>query len=123
MYMAVKHFHLACVALSVLLLLFRFALLTMKSPLMSQKWLKITPHVVDTFLLLSAATLCVLLGQYPVTTPWLSEKLIAVICYILMGFAAIKGRTMRTRLVGLVGALAWLALIGKLAMTKQPFFL
>ncbi len=91
--------------------------------MLEKKWVKVVPHIVDTFLLLSALTLCVLISQYPFVNGWLTEKLFAVIAYIVMGYVCLKGRTVTLRWVGLIGALSWIALIGKLAVTKQAIFL
>lgn len=123
MYILVKHIHLTCVALSLSLLLLRFFWMTKESAMMEQKWVKIVPHVIDTLLLLSALTLCVLINQYPFVQPWLTEKLLAVIAYIAMGFMCFKGRTKGLRTIAVIGAVGWIAVIGKLAVTKTPVFL
>jgi uncharacterized membrane protein SirB2 len=123
MYFFVKHLHLTCVALSLSLLFIRFFWTLRQSEQLNKKWVKILPHIVDTFLLISAAILCVLISQYPFVEPWLTEKFIAVIAYIIMGFVCIKGRTPFLRWIGLIGAVSWIALIGKLAVTKQAVFL
>ena len=123
MYPLIKHLHLTCVVLSLLLLFIRFFWMTRQSPMLNKKWVKILPHVVDTLLLISAFTLCVLISQYPFANDWLTEKFIAVIAYIIMGAMCLKGRTMALRWVSLAGALGWIALIGHLAMSKQPLFL
>ncbi|TDF42303.1 invasion protein [Alteromonadaceae bacterium M269] len=124
MYAAIKHLHLTAVALSVLLLVLRFIWLQRSSDMLQKKWVKIVPHAIDTVLLLSAATLCVLIAQYPFVHGWITEKFIAVIIYIFMGFVALKiGKTKRTQWIGFVGAIFWLAVIGKLAVLKQPFLL
>lgn len=91
--------------------------------MLDKKWVKVLPHVVDTFLLVSALILCILISQYPFVQPWLTEKFIAVIAYVIMGFVSLKGRTPFLRWVSLFGALGWIALIVKLAITKQPVFL
>lgn len=122
MYILVKHLHVTCVVLSLSLLFVRFFWQLKGSPMLDKKWVKVVPHVVDTFLLLTAATLCVLISQYPFVQPWLTEKFIAVLAYIAMGVMALKGRTKALRAVALVGALGWIAMIGKLAVTKQPLF-
>lgn len=121
MYDIVKHIHLVAIALSVVLFLLRFVLNTMKSPMLQKKWLKILPHIVDTLLLLSAATLCVLLKQYPFVDAWVTEKLLALVMYIFMVTLALKlGRTAFMRGIGLVGALSWIAFAGMVAVSKQP---
>ena len=121
MYEIVKHFHLTTIALSVSLFLLRFVLNTMQSSMLQKKWLKILPHIVDTLLLVSAATLCVILKQYPFADAWVTEKLLALVMYIFMVTLALKlGRTGFMRGIGLVGALSWIAYAGMVAVSKQP---
>ncbi len=120
MYMALKHTHLLLVALSLSLLLLRFFLSLKGSPLLQRKFLKIVPHVVDTLLLLSAVGLMLTISQYPFVSPWLTEKLFGVLAYIALGVMALKGRTLLLRSFGLAGALGWLVLVVKVAVTKQP---
>jgi uncharacterized membrane protein SirB2 len=121
MYDLVTHLHLTAIGLSVLLFLLRFILNAKQSPMMRQKWLKILPHIVDTVLLLSAATLCVLLKQYPFVDAWVTEKLIGLVMYVFMVTLALKlGKTVFIRTVGLLGALSWIAYAGIVAVTKQP---
>ena len=121
MYEIVKHTHLTAIALSVVLFLLRFVLNAMQSPMLQKKWLKILPHIVDTVLLVSAATLCVLLKQYPFVDAWVTEKLLALVMYIFMVTLALKlGRTGFMRSIGLVGALSWIAYAGMVAVSKQP---
>ncbi len=74
MYMALKHSHMLFIALSVSFLAVRF-LLSLRAPaLLQKKFFKITPHVVDTFLLLTAIGLMLTIQQYPFQTPWLTEN-------------------------------------------------
>ncbi|RVT41469.1 invasion protein [Rheinheimera sediminis] len=118
MYMALKHSHMLFIALSVTFLAVRF-LLSLKSPaLLQNKFLKIAPHVVDTFLLLTAIGLMLTIQQYPFQTPWLTDKLFGLFAYIGLAVMALKGRTLLMRWVGFIGALSWLALVGKVAVTK-----
>lgn len=120
MYMALKHSHMLFAMLSVLLLVVRFALLTKGSALLQTKFLKIVPHVVDTLLLLSAVSLMMTLSQYPISTPWLTDKVVGVAAYILMGVVALKGRTPMLRILAFLGALGWLSLVVRVAITKTP---
>lgn len=120
MYTLVKHLHLTAVVLSVLLFLFRFVLLSMKSPMLQKKWLKILPHIVDTILLISAATLIVLIQQYPFVDAWVTEKLLALVMYIFMVTLALKlAKTNFMRIIGVVGAISWIAFAGMVAVSKQ----
>lgn len=54
------------------------------------KVLKILPHVIDTFLLLSAVALCFIIQQYPFVNAWLTVKLGFVIGYIAFAAMAMK---------------------------------
>lgn len=123
MYMALKHSHMLFIALSVSFLAVRF-LLSLRAPeLLQKKFFKITPHVVDTFLLLTAIGLMLTIQQYPFQTPWLTEKLFGLFAYIGLAVMALKGRTLLMRWVGFIGALSWLALVAHVAITKTPLFL
>jgi uncharacterized membrane protein SirB2 len=121
MYAAIKHIHLTAIALSVLLFLSRFLWTMRGSQMLQKKWVKILPHIVDTFLVLSAAALCVLISQYPFVTPWVTEKLLGLVMYLFMVTLALKiAKTGFMRAVGLVGALSWLAFTALVAISKQP---
>jgi len=121
MYELVKYTHLTTIVLSVVLFLLRFVLNTMQSVTLQRKWLKVVPHIVDTLLLVSAATLCVMLKQYPFVDAWVTEKLIALVMYVFMVTLALKlGHTGFMRGIGLIGALSWIAYAGMVAVSKQP---
>lgn len=120
MYTAVKHIHLMAIALSVGLFILRFILLMMQSPKLNSKLLKVLPHVVDTLLIVSAGTLCILLQQYPLVDAWVTEKLLGLIMYVFMVTLALKlAQNNFMRVIGFVGALSWIAFAGAVAMSKQ----
>jgi uncharacterized membrane protein SirB2 len=122
MYMALKHSHMLFIALSVSFLAVRF-LLSLKAPaLLQKKFFKIAPHVVDTFLLLTAIGLMVTIQQYPFQTPWLTDKVFGLFAYIGLATMALKGRTLMMRWLGFIGALSWLVLVARVAITKTPVF-
>lgn len=123
MYMAFKHLHLLMVVLSVALLFIRFGLMLKGSPLLQRKLLKITPHVVDTLLILSAVALMLTIEQYPFINSWLTEKFIALLAYIALAVMALRGRTLAIRWLCFLGALGWLGLMVRVALSKQPIFL
>ena len=123
MYMAYKHFHLLMVVLSVSFLLVRYAMSLKPAAMLQTKFFKIAPHVIDTLLLVSAVLLMMALQQYPFVHAWLTEKFLAVLAYIGLGVMAFKGRTAAIRWICFLGALGWLGLVLRVAMTKQPVFL
>jgi uncharacterized membrane protein SirB2 len=123
MYMAYKHFHLLMVVLSVSFLLLRFALSLKPAAILHTKFFRIAPHIVDTLLLLSAVALMLTIQQYPFVNAWLTEKLLALLAYIALSAMALKGRTKAIRWLCFLGAFGWLALMVRVAITKQPVFL
>ncbi|GAB3022894.1 SirB2 family protein [Bowmanella dokdonensis] len=121
MYLLLKHLHLTTIALSLSLFILRFYWVLKGSAMMQKKWVKVVPHIVDTVLLASAIGLTIVIAQYPFVHAWLTEKVMAVLLYILMGMVALKlGRTLFIRWIGFIGALCWLAFAAKVALFKQP---
>lgn len=121
MYQAAIHLHVAAVVISLALFSFRFALTIKGSSILQQKWLKITPHVVDTVLLGTAIWLLTLSSMVEVDG-WVASKVIGVILYIVSGFFALKwAKTNRSRIIGFVCAVIWLMLTASVAFSKQAF--
>jgi uncharacterized membrane protein SirB2 len=123
MYMMAKHLHLTAVALSIIFFILRFIWSQFNPTVLSKKWLKILPHVIDTILLGSAIWLCVILSQYPFATAWLTFKVVGVVLYIVFGlFALKKAKTAMGRWSFFVAALGVLMATAMVAVTKQPLF-
>ena len=123
MYEGLKHFHLLTIALSATLLSVRYALMMANSKLLEKKFFKVFPHINDTFLLISGIYMIVITGFIPFTAaaPWLTEKITCVLAYIALGFFALKlGKNKLLRTFSFFGALGWLAMAGKIAITKTP---
>ncbi|BCV37585.1 MULTISPECIES: SirB2 family protein [Shewanella] len=124
LYPAVKHLHMTLIAVSVLLFIVRFVLKLRQSAIMDKKLLKVGPHVIDTFLLLSGLILCFMIKQYPFVDPWMTEKIGAVVAYILLGVMALKSnRNLIFRIFAFLGALGWVVYAAKLAHFKQAVIL
>ncbi len=123
MYEGLKHFHLLTIAISATLLSVRYALMMANSKLLDKKFLKVFPHINDTALLLSGVALIFITGFIPFTdaAPWLTEKLTCVLAYIALGLFALKlGKNKLLRTFSFFGALGWLAIAGKDAVSKTP---
>ena len=106
MYLVARDLHLLLVLLSVGLFVFRGTLMIVDSALLASRVLRILPHVIDVFLLVSAVWLVLLLRQYPLVHGWITAKVLGVVIYIVLGSIALRrGRTRRTRIMALVGAL------------------
>jgi len=119
-YIAVKHIHLTCAALSISLFLLRGVLMLRHSATLQQRWLKITPHIVDTLLLASALTMVAWSAQYPFVQSWLTAKVLALLAYIVLGMIALKrGKTASIRLMAFIAALLVFSYIVAVAITRQ----
>ena len=91
------------------------------SPLLQRHWIKIVPHINDTFLLVSAIALVVLTSQYPGSAAWINAKIIALVVYIVLGIIALnRGKTMQVRVLAWCGALVVYAYMVAVALSKSP---
>lgn len=121
LYPLLKHLHVSCVALSGLGFAGRGLLMFRASPLLQHRFLRVFPHLVDTLLLSSALALTVVIGQYPLTTNWLTAKFFGLIVYIVLGTLALKrGPTLRGRAVCFVLALLTFGYIVSVALRHDP---
>ena len=120
-YAALKHLHVACVALSG----FGFALrgwwMLNDSPWLKTRLARVVPHVIDSVLLGSALLMAWQSSQYPFAQGWLTAKFFGLLAYILCGTMALKrARTKGRRVVFLVLALLAYAYIIGVALTRNP---
>ena len=81
-YLILKHIHITAVVLSGLFFLLRGGWLLQHSPQLKAKWVKISPHVIDTILLFSAIAMLVVSGQFPA---WVHVKMTLLLVYIGLG--------------------------------------
>jgi uncharacterized membrane protein SirB2 len=110
--------------LSVALFSLRFIWLLAGSDKLQQKWVKITPHIIDTLLLALGIAMAIKLNINPTEQYWFAEKLFAVIAYIFTGYYTLKLARNRTmQIIGYLGAIGWVMLIVRLALTKTPVFI
>lgn len=123
MYFALKHLHILCAVISIIGFILRGALRLTDSSLLQKKFLKIAPHIVDTLLLLSAVGLTITIHQYPLTTPWLTAKLIGLFVYIGLGLVTLRFAKTKTMIaIAYLLAIATFAYIATVAVTKTPLF-
>ena len=121
---SLKHLHMTLAAFSIGLFTLRFILLLIESKKLNSKWLKISPHIIDTLLLTIGVVLAVKLFINPLEQLWLAEKLLAIAAYIFTGYYTLKLARNRTmQILGYLGAMGWVMLVFKLAMTKEVMFL
>lgn len=119
-----KHLHITLAVLSITLFTYRFILTVMASKKIDQKWLKISPHIIDTFLLIAGISLAVKYHINPLEQLWLGEKLLALCAYIFTGYYTLKlARNKAMQIFGYLGAMGWVMLMVRLAMTRETMFL
>ncbi len=107
--------------LSILGFIGRGVLLALNSPVMSQKWVKVAPHIIDTILLGTAISLVIGLGLSVWQTPWLLAKIAALIVYIGLGVVVMRiGKTWPVRAAAWGLAVMVFGYIVAVAMTKNP---
>ncbi|MGL6258130.1 SirB2 family protein [Vibrio sp. WXL103] len=126
MYEGIKQLHLLTIALSAALLTVRYAMMMANSGLTQAKFFRVFPHVNDSLLLLTGLILMFMTGFTPLAPGglWLSEKFTCVIAYIALGFFSLKmARNNLLRTFAFFGALGWLAMAGKVAVSKVPMLL
>jgi uncharacterized membrane protein SirB2 len=117
-YLIFKHLHMTAVALSGLLFMVRGLWLLQGSAQLQAKWVKITPHVVDTLLLVSAIAMLVVAQQFPV---WVHVKITLLVVYIGLGLMTFKkAKTQGQKLTFLLAAVAVYVFLISVALTKSP---
>lgn len=116
----IKTLHIVCAACSFALFFLRGVWHMRSSNRLKQKWVRISPHVIDTVLLTSGVSLMVLSGQYPGKMPWLTAKLVAVVLYIGLGILAFRFAGSRpARLLSWLAAMAVFVYVVSVAVTRQ----
>lgn len=119
-----KLVHQSSVLLSITGFAARGALMLLRSPLLTRRWMRTWPHVIDTVLLGSGVWMAVNLRLHPGDNPWLAAKIVALAAYIGLGFIALRlGRTYARRSVALVAALLCFAYMLLVATSRSvvPF--
>ena len=119
-YLPLKHSHLLLVALSLGLFIARGVALQMKAQWLNKKIVKILPHVIDTFLLLTGALLTIAVSQYPITDHWLSVKMLLLVGYIVLGVKMMRSSQPMMQRSYFAGALTCVLLLVTVAKTHHP---
>ena len=118
-YLLIRQLHILTAALSVTLFTIRFLLLVRSPAWQPGRWLKVLPHVNDSLLLIFAILLCIIIQQAPLITPWLTEKVTAVILYILAGMFALKwSKTRLSKIIWFIIAIFMFAYAANIAINK-----
>ena len=118
-----KHLHMTLAVLSISLFTLRFIWTFANSSKLQAKWVKIAPHIIDTLLLIFGVVMAVQYSINPIEKLWFGEKLLAVVAYIFTGYFTLKlARNKPMQIIGYLGAMGWVMLIVRLAMSREPLF-
>ena len=121
-YLFLKHLHVLAVVLSIAGFLFRSILMLRRSPLADARWVRQTPHYIDTVLLGAALGMVWVGGRQPFVEGWLTAKIVCLVAYIVCGALALKrAPSERSKRIFLVLALLLLANIVTIALTRDPW--
>ncbi|MDA3878249.1 MAG: SirB2 family protein [Halothiobacillus sp.] len=101
------HVHALAVLLSLIGFVLRGIWMLKDSPRLKARWVKITPHVVDTVLLLSGVAAAYLMfWRHGVNPDYVTVMIVGLLAYIVLGLFALKlGKTKAVR------SSAWVAAI------------
>ena len=121
-YATIKLIHQSAVALSLAGFFVRGVASLAGAGWVGSRLAKSLPHLVDTVLLVSALTLAWTLRLTPGNAPWLLAKIVGLVVYVGLGVVALRpGRPLAVRASAWVAALATVAWIVSVALTKNPW--
>lgn len=122
-YNVIKLIHVACALFSITGFIARGILAIQESPRLSRRWIKITPHINDTVLLVSAIFLAIQAGISPLEQTWLAAKIILLILYIFLGLVTLRiAKTRQSRILAFVAAVVIFGYIVAIAESKSLVF-
>jgi uncharacterized membrane protein SirB2 len=118
----IKTIHVVCVLLSFAGFFIRGIWMMQDSDRLSQRWVKMAPHIIDTLLLTSAVLLVLQWQILPLQLPWLMAKIIALLVYIAAGMVALRfGRSKNIRISAWVFGLLTFMYIVSVAISKSVY--
>lgn len=93
------HIHGLAVVLSLIGFILRGIWMLQDSPRLKARWVRITPHIVDTILLLSALIASYLMfWRYGVNPDYVTVMIVGLVVYIILGLFALRlGKTKAVR--------------------------
>jgi uncharacterized membrane protein SirB2 len=121
MYLTIKTIHMTCALISFTGFLFRAYLMVIESKWLNHKIILVTPHVIDSFFLLSGATMAFMVNFGLFSQLWLTMKITLLMLYLLfVGIALNRGRTKRIRIASFFLAIATFIYMVGIAVHKSP---
>lgn len=90
------------------------------SPLRTQRWVKIAPHVIDTLLLALGVAMAISLSISPLEG-WLAAKLLGLLAYIGFGVLTMRASARNLKVAGFAGSLASVGYVFAVAFSRSPW--
>ena len=119
MFLTLKTIHMCCALISFTGFLFRAYLMVIDSKLLNQKFMLVTPHLIDTLFLLSGFSMAFVLNMGLFAQGWLSMKILLLMFYLLfVGIALNRGKTKSIRVVSFFLAVMTFIFIVGIAVNK-----
>ena len=115
-----KYLHIFLVALVFISFTGRVMLAELNPRLLQNKWLKFTPHFIDSFLLLTGIALLIQGRWLNADHDWLIAKGLILVAYIGLGMRSLRSHGGQ-RLLAATGALACLLFMVEIAVHKKIF--
>lgn len=122
MYTIVKHAHLTIILLTFIFFIINFVLTLKQSDALSNKVLKIGPHILYTLFVLTFIYMVINnpLNLYPFVNGWASSKLAGFVFYVLSITLALRWAKKRVwQFVGLISAVFWLFMSARLGFADH----
>ena len=109
------------IALSLITFLLRGFWMLNGSAMLQKKIVKITPHIVNTLMLLTGIAIAVYLKLSPGDNPWLMAKIIGIVLFIALGVAIVKVTNRKAKAALWLLALLVFIDIAMIAISKSPW--
>lgn len=77
-------------------------------------------YTIDTVLLTAALMLTTIIHQYPFVDSWLTMKVLLLVAYVMLGYNALRARTVQLRWSSLAGAALVFGFIVTVAQAHNP---
>lgn len=126
MYAIVKNAHLLIILLTFVFFVINFTLMMKGSNMVNNKVLKIGPHILYTFFILTAIYMLSVnpvINLYPIVNGWVPSKLAGFAIYVLSITFALKwAKSTLWRIVGFISALFWLGMTIRLGFSDRLKF-
>lgn len=120
MYVPLKHSHMMFMAISIVFFIARGGSRLLGAQWQTQKWAKISPHIIDTLLFATGILLMFATSQFPIAQDWLTVKIILLVGYIMFGIKAMKVASAMKQRTFFAAAVLCALLMITVAKTHHP---